>query len=114
MIKTETIHFNEKDYRELETIAKQLGYKTVDEMTNTAICAFIRNNVIETEEVTVKVPKKLLAVAKVFRSKNLEEYLSNCLTDTIAADVEAEVFGDHICIKEDYDLNSEFRFYEGH
>ena len=114
MSKTETIHFEEKEYRELEAIAKQLGYKTVDEMTNVAICAFIRNNVIETEEVIVKVPKKLLAVTKVFRSKNLKEYLSNCITDTIAADVDAGVFGDHICILEEYDLGKEFKFYQGH
>ena len=111
---SKSILFEEKDYRELEAIAKQLGHKTVDEMVNAAISNLIKTLVIETEEVTVKIPKKLLAVAKVFRGKNLEEYLNNCLTDTIQADIDAGVFGDQTCIKEDYDLKREFKFYQGH
>jgi len=68
----------------------------------------------EREEVTIKISTKLLAVAKTFRSKDVEEYLNNCLTGTIAANVEAGVFRDQTCIEEDYDLVEEFKFYEGH
>ena len=62
----------------------------------------------------VKIPKKLLAFLKDKRSEDLEEYLSNCLTDIISADINAEVFGDPERIKAEYDLKAEFAFYEGH
>ena len=34
--------------------------------------------------------------------------------DTIAADVEAEVYGDPDQIKKDFGLTEEFQFYQGH
>ncbi len=149
-----TIHFEEKEYRALEAIAKKLAFKTVDAMVNTAFIAlmaqysdlkirpedarkfatklaeetaknpdldidefikeFNRTIEIETEAVTVRVPKKLLAFVKDRRKADLEEYLSNCLTGTIAADIEADVFGDADTIKAEYDLKVEFKAYTGH
>ncbi len=44
----------------------------------------------------------------------MNEYLSNCLTDTIAADIEADVHGDAETIKNDYGLKAEFKAYTGH
>ena len=113
MSKTGILNFEEKDYREFESASKELGYKTVNEMVDAAIVHFFKTRVIETEEVTFKVPKKLLAFLKDKRSEDLKEYLNNCLTDTIAADIDG-VFGDHICILEEYDLGKEFKFYQGH
>jgi len=69
---------------------------------------------VETEEVEVKVPKKLLTFLKDKKSKDLEEYLSNCLTDTIAADIDAEVFGNPDRVRREYGLTKEFKFYQGH
>ena len=93
-------------------------------MTETAknpdldIEAFIRNfeslPIIEKEKVTVEIPKKLLAFVKDRRKADLEEYLSNCLTDTVAADIEADVFGDADTIKTEYGLKAEFKGYTGH
>lgn len=108
------ILFEEKEYRQLEAATKKLGFKTVDKLVDTAIKEFFKNEVIERKEVTVKVPKKLLVLVKEKKDKAWLKYLSDCLTDTLAADVEADIFGDHICVKEDYDLKSEFRFYENH
>ena len=111
---SETIHFEEKEYRAYEAIAKKAGFKNVDDLVNTAISEFIEKYVIEKEEVTVKVPKKLLALVKDLRSKEWKEYLSNSLTDSIAADVVAEVFGKFDQVVEKYGLAEEFQFYEGH
>ena len=110
----EVIHFEEKEYRQLEAIAKKTGFKDVDELVNTAISNFIENYLIEKDEVTVKVPKKLLAFLKVERKDNLIEFLSNLLTDSIAADIEAEVYGFPEDIKTEYGLKEEFQFYQGH
>jgi len=88
---SETIHFEEKEYRAYEAIAKKTGFKTVDELVNTAVKEFIKTVVIEKEEVLVKVPSKLLKCVKVLRSKDWEKYLSDSLMDTIAADIEADV-----------------------
>ena len=115
MSKTETIQFKEEEYRQLEKAANELGFKTVDKMVTTAIACFIRNEMIEKEEVTVKIPKKLLAFLKDSRvNKYLNNYLSNCLTDTVAADIEAERFGDFQEILSDYGLKEEFKAYSGH
>ena len=69
---------------------------------------------IETEKVTVRIPKKLLAFLKEERKADLEEYLSNCITDTVAADIEAEVYGYSEDIKTEYGLKEEFKAYTGH
>jgi hypothetical protein len=70
---------------------------------------------IETVEVKVNIPKKLYAFLKDKRKADLKEYLSNCLTDTVAADIEAEVFGEYPDqIKKEYGLTEEFEYYEGH
>lgn len=69
---------------------------------------------IETEEITVRIPKKLLAFLKDKRKADLNEYLQNCLTDTVAADIEAEVYGDPEAIKTEYGLREEFKAYTGH
>ncbi len=61
-----------------------------------------------------EIPKKLLAFLKDRRSKDLDEYLSNCLMDTIAADIEADVHGDAETIKNYYGLKAEFKAYTGH
>ena len=154
MSENETIHFEENEYRALETIAEKTGFKNVQELVNTAIVLFFvedsglsmqpekakefakyfleercknpnldiedsfrkfnKTPKIETEEVTVNIPKKLLAFVKDRRSKDLDEYLSNCLTDTIASDIDAGCFGHRDQILADYDLKAEFKFYEGH
>ena len=44
------MHFTKKEYCQLETTTKKLGFKTVDKIVNTAITEFIRNEVIEKEE----------------------------------------------------------------
>lgn len=61
-----------------------------------------------------EIPKKLLAFLKDRRSKDPDEYLSNCLMDTIAADIEADVHGDAETIKNYYGLKAEFKAYTGH
>ena len=114
MSKNETIHFEEKEYRAYEAIAKKTGFETVDKLVNTAIKEFIKTVVIEKEDVTILIPKKLLKLVKVLRNQDWEEYLGNCLTDTVAADVAAEVFGDPEEIIKDFGLTEEFQFYEGH
>ena len=114
MSKKEAIHFNDKEYHALEAIAKKTGFKNVDDLVNNVVSEFIINVLIEKDEVTVKVPKKLLALVKDLRSKEWKEYLSNSLTDSIAADIVAEVFGLFDQVVEKYGLTEEFQFYEGH
>ena len=109
-----TIHFEEKEYRAYEAIAKKTGFETVDELVNTAVKEFIKTVVIEKEEVTVKVPKKLLKFVKVMRCEDWEKYLSDSLMDTIAADIHAEVFGKFDEVIKDFGLTEEFQFYQGH
>ena len=109
-----TIHFEEKEYRAYEAIAKKTGLKTVDELVNTAILEFIRTTVIETEEVMVKIPKKLLKLVQVLRSNDWEKYLGDSVTDSIAADIQADVFGGYNEILKDFGLAEEFQFYQGH
>ncbi|GAI09813.1 unnamed protein product [marine sediment metagenome] len=111
---SETIHFEEKEYRAYEAIAKKTGFETVEELVNTAIREFIKTTVIEKESVTILIPKKLLKLVKVLRSQDWEEYLSRCLTDTIAADIIAEAFGEFDEVTKDFGLTEEFQFYEGH
>ena len=111
---TEIIHFEEKEYHALEAIAKKTGFKNVDDLVNNVVSEFIINVLIEKDEVTVKVPKKLLALVKDLRSEDWEEYLSNSLMDTIAADIEAEVFGTRDQVVKDFGLTEEFQFYQGH
>jgi len=110
----ETIHFEEKEYKGLEALGKKTGFKTVDELVNTAVSEFIENYLIEKDEVSVKVPKKLLALVKDLRSKNWKEYLSNSLTDSVAADIMADVFGNCDQVIKDFGLTEEFQFYQGH
>ena len=81
---------------------------------NAAVKEFIRTTVIEKEDVTILIPKKLLKLVQVLRSQDWEEYLSECVTDTVAADIEAEAFGDNEEIIKDFGLKEEFRFYQGH
>ena len=85
---------------------------------NLDIEEFIRNfnslSIIEKEKVTVEIPKKLLAFLKDKRKADLDEYLSNCLTDTVAADIEADVFGDSKRVQAEYGLKEEFKAYTGH
>ena len=114
MSENETIHFEEKEYRAYEAIAKKTGFETVNELVNTAVKKFIKTIVIEKEDVTILIPKKLLKLVKVLRNQDWEEYLGNCLTDTVAADIKAEVFGDHEEIIKDFGLTEEFQFYKGH
>ena len=146
---SETIHFEEKEYRALETIAKKTGFKNVKELANTAIIRFFIENKeldlqpeqakelaklmignpdksieellrqfktpqIETVEVTVRIPKKLLAFMHDKRSADLEDYLSSCLTATLAADIDAGAYGYASQIKKEYHLKDEFKFYAGH
>ena len=111
---SEVIHFEEKEYRALEAIAKKTGYKNVDDLVNNVVYEFIINELIEKDEVTVKVPKKLLALVKDLRSKNWKEYLSDSLTDSLSADIVAEVFGKFNQVIEKYGLTEEFQFYQGH
>ena len=111
---SETIHFEEKEYRAYEAIAKKTGFKTVNELVNTAIKEFIKTVVIEKEEVTIQIPKKLLKLVQVLRSNNWEKYLSDSLTDSIAADIHAEVFGNFNEVIKDFGLTEEFQFYQGH
>ena len=111
---SETIHFEEKEYRAYEAIAKKTGFKTVDELVNTAIKEFIKTMVIEKEAVTVLIPKKLLKFVQVMRCEDWEKYLSDSLMDTIAADIHAEVFGDYREVIKDFGLAEEFQFYQGH
>ena len=114
MSETETIHFNEKEYKALEAAAKVLDFKSVDEMVNTAVEYFIKTKLIQTEEVKVKIPKKLLAVFKDHEGENLSQYLNDSITDSLAADLYAGVFGDMDDLLQKYDLKEEFRFYQGH
>ena len=93
---------------------KKTGYKNVDELVNSVVSDFIRSELIEKDEVTVKVPKKLLALVKDLRSEDWDEYLSDSLMDTIAADINAEVFGPFDQVLEKYGLAEEFQFYQGH
>lgn len=37
---SETIHFEEKEYRTLETLAKKFNFKNVDELVSTALISF--------------------------------------------------------------------------
>ena len=110
----ETIYFEEKEYRAYEAIAKKTGFKTVDELVNTAIREFIKTVVIEKEEVTIQIPKKLLKFVKVMRSNNWEKYLSDSVMDSIATDIHAEVFGEFNEVIKDFGLKEEFQFYQGH
>jgi hypothetical protein len=112
--KQETIHFEETEYKAYAEIAKKTGYETVDELVNTAVSYFVENYLIEKDEVTVKIPTKLLALVKDLRSKNWKEYLSNSLTDSVAADIMAEVFGPLDQVIKDFGLTEEFQFYQGH
>ena len=111
---SETVHFEEKEYRQLEAIAKKTGFKDVDDLVNNVVSEFIIKELIEKDEVTVKVPKKLLVLVKDLRSKEWKEYLSDSLTDSLAADVVAEVFGKFDQVLEKYGLAEEFQFYQGH
>jgi hypothetical protein len=70
--------------------------------------------VIEKEEVTILIPKKLLKLVQVLRSNNLEKYLGDSVTDSIAADIHAEVFGNFNEIIKDFGLAEEWQFYQGH
>jgi hypothetical protein len=111
---SETIHFEEKEYQAYEAIAKKTGYKTVDELVNAAVLDFIRNELIEKDEVTILIPKKLLKLVQCLRSNNWEKYLGDSLTDSVAADIESDVFGDYNEILKDFGLAEEFQFYRGH
>ena len=111
---TEFLKLDPKEYRAYEAIAKKAGFKNVDDLVNTAISEFIEKYLIEKDEVTVKVPKKLLALVKDLRSKNWKEYLSDSLTDSLSADIVAEVFGKFNQVIEKYGLTEEFQFYQGH
>jgi hypothetical protein len=109
-----TVRFEEKEYKAYAELAKKTGFKTVEELVNAALKEFVRTTVIEKEDVTILIPKKLLKLVQVLRSQDWEEYLSKCLTDTVAADIEAEVFGDNEEILKDFGLTEEFQFYTGH
>jgi len=110
----ETINFEEKEYRAYEAIAKKTGFETVDELVNAAIREFIKTVVIEKEDVTVLIPKKLLKLVQTLKCNNWEKYLGDSLMDSIAADVHAEVFGNFDEIIKDFGLTEEFQFYQGH
>ena len=111
---SETVHFEEKEYRAYEAIAKKTGFETVDELVNTAVREFIKNVMIEKEAVTVLIPKKLLKLVQVLRNEDWEKYLSDSLMDSIAADIHAEVFGKFDQVIKDFGLTEEFQFYQGH
>jgi len=111
---SEIVHFEEKEYKAYEAIAKKTGFKTVDELVNAAVKEFIRTTVIEKEDVTILIPKKLLKLVQVLRSQDWEEYLCKCVTDTVAADIEADSFGDRKEVIKDFGLTEEFQFYQGH
>jgi len=108
------IGFEPKEYKALEAIAKKTGYKNVDELVNNVVSEYITNELIEKDEVTVKIPKKLLALVKDLRSKDWKEYLSDSISDSLAADIHAGVFGEINQVIEKYGLAEEFQFYEGH
>jgi hypothetical protein len=108
------VEFEENEYKAYKKLAKKTGFKTVDELVNAAVLDFIKNELIEKEDVTILIPKKLLKLVQVLRSQDWEEYLSKCLTDTLAADIEAEAFGDNKEIIKDFGLTEEFQFYQGH
>ena len=107
------IEFEPKEYHALEAIAKKTGYESVDELVNEAVEYLIRIKLMETEEVTVKVPKKLLVFAKNIRPDTIA-YLSDLLTDSIAADLMTSDYGNPDKLKKEYDITEEFQFYEGH
>ena len=153
---TEIIHFDENEYRTLETIAKELGLEKVDDLVTVAMInlaawlggveieprnskrifdvwqeaqkkpgfnlkGFIKDletrpgpPEIETEKITLQIPKKLLALVKERRNKDWKEYLQNCLTDTVAADIDAGAFGYHQDIIEEFGLKGEMEAYKGH
>jgi aspartokinase-like uncharacterized kinase len=111
---SETVHFEEKEYKAYAELAKKTGFKTVDELVNTPVLDFIRNELIEKEEVTILIPKKLLKMVQVLRSKDWEKYLSDSVADSIAADIHAGVFGNFNEVIKDFGLTEEFQFYEGH
>ena len=114
MSETETLRLDEKEYRAYEEIAKKTGFKTVDDLVNAAVREFIKTTVIEKEAVTILIPSKLLKIVQVLRNQDWENYLSKCLTDTIAADIEAEGFGEPEQVIKDFGLTEEFQFYQGH
>jgi hypothetical protein len=111
---SETVHFEEKEYRAYEAVAKKTGFKNVDELVNTAMREFIKTVVIEKEDVTILIPKKLLRLVQTLKCNNWEKYLGDSVTDSIAADIEADVFGDNEEIIKDFGLTEEFQFYTGH
>jgi hypothetical protein len=108
------VTFEEKEYRIYEDIAKKTGFETVDELVNYALKQLIKKYLIETEEVQVWVPKKLLRLVQTLKIKDWEEYLSDSVTDSLAADVHAEVFGKFDQVIKDFGLAEEFQFYQGH
>jgi len=108
------IGFEPKEYKALEVIAKKTGYKTVDALVNNVVSEYITNELIEKDEVTVKIPKKLLALVKDLRSKDWKEYLGDSISDSLAADIHAGVFGEINQVIEKYGLAEEFEFYQGH
>ena len=73
---------------------------------------FVRNELIEKEEVKVMAHKHLLELVKTYRKK-WKEYLSDSLTDRLAAHIHADVFGDMDQPINDFGLAEEFPFYQG-
>jgi hypothetical protein len=65
---SETIHFEEKEYRTLETLAKKFGFKNIDELVSTALIGFFSETYgwgIKPEDA-----KKFLATMNEEQSKN--------------------------------------------
>ncbi|MBN2260467.1 MAG: hypothetical protein JW702_07970 [Clostridiales bacterium] len=114
MIEKNVIHFEEKEYRELENLAKNHGFKDVQELVDHTLEQFISNVLIEREQVGAFVPKKLLKFAKHIHPEDLQQYLTDSLTDSIAADLECGDFGNPVVLKQKFDMVSEFQFYQGH
>jgi hypothetical protein len=111
---SETIHFDKNKYQAYAALAKKAGYKNVDELVDEALEDFILKYVIEREDVTVKIPVKLLAFFKENKKDNLQEYLNNIITDSLAADISTRDYGHVESIKQEWGLTEEFSFYEGH
>ena len=112
--KKNVVSFDEKEYRERETAAKKLGYKTVEGLTVAAVTDLFRKLAIEKTEVTISLPKKLYKLVNDKKGKLMNEYLTNSLSNTIIADVDAGVFGDNINIIEEYDLKDELPYFQNH
>lgn len=90
--------------------SKKFARKLQKELTKNPESRFIdllktwNKSMIETEKVTLKIPKNMMNFLREKRKTDLDKYLSECIVDMVIADIDAGSYSDPEDIKKEYGL----------